>query len=320
MKILITGGSGFIGTNLAEHYLSLGHEVLNIDIAPPRNSSHIDFWVCVDILNNEKLTDVVKKFNPDFCFHLAARTDLLGRSIEDYPENIDGVRNIIQALSQCHSIRASIFASSMLVCKLGHIPVKQDEYCPTTSYGHSKKIGEGLVRSLAPHNFNWVIVRPTSIWGPWFSSPYRDFFSMIQRGAYFHPMGHRILRSYGFVLNSVFQLEAIQKDFCSKLSGETIYLSDYQPLDILNWANLIQSDMGCKPIMQLPFLFFKIAAFIGDFLNYLGFKKFPLTSFRLNNLLTSAVYDTTPLSELSGRLPYTVKDGVRITNKWLKKN
>ncbi|MBZ5653310.1 MAG: hypothetical protein LAO18_22830 [Acidobacteriia bacterium] len=34
----MTGGSGFIGTNLVQHFFSLGDQVLNLDIAPPRNS------------------------------------------------------------------------------------------------------------------------------------------------------------------------------------------------------------------------------------------------------------------------------------------
>jgi len=208
----------------------------------------------------------------------------------------------------------------MLVCKLGYIPSRQDEYCPSTPYGHSKQIGETLVRSLVSNKFKWVIVRPTSIWGPWFSTPYKDFFCMIKRGSYLHPLGCRILRSYGFVLNTVFQLEAIQRDCCIQLSGDTVYLSDYEPLEIFNWATLIQLDMGAKPIKQLPLLFFKMAAYIGNFLIHLGFKKFPLNSFRLQNILTSAVYDTNPLSDLSGPLPYSVKDGVHITNKWLEQN
>ena len=49
MKILVTGGSGFIGTNLMEYYLSKGVEALNFSTDPPKNPEHKSYWRKVDI-------------------------------------------------------------------------------------------------------------------------------------------------------------------------------------------------------------------------------------------------------------------------------
>ena len=48
-KVLVTGGSGFVGTNLVEHYSRLGGHVINVDIAAPRNTAHAKFWTQLDI-------------------------------------------------------------------------------------------------------------------------------------------------------------------------------------------------------------------------------------------------------------------------------
>ena len=61
-----------------------------------------------------------------------------------------------------------------------------------------------------------------------------------------------------------------------------------------------------------------VIAKIGDFLQVLGWKNPPLTSFRLNNLITNMVYDMSDLENLCGKLPYNLEEGVKITADWMK--
>lgn len=318
MNVLITGGSGFIGTNLVSYYRDLGVNILNIDIRSPRNPEHISFWKRVDINDLGQLSDAVTNFNPDFCFHLAARTDLQGVEIDDYSANIVGVQNVVSVLRLCENLKLAVFASSMLVCKIGFVPEGEDDYCPSTVYGISKARGEEIVRESAADKFPWIIVRPTSIWGPWFSAPYKDFFMAIRRGLYLHPSNCRVKRSYGFVLNTVSQLVQLQVSRGGGLVGETVYLADYDPIELGSWADLIQSSMNARPIRRLPLPFFRSMALVGDFLKLIGYQKFPMSSFRLNNMLTESVVDVSPLNKLTGVLPYSPSDGVRITCDWLR--
>ena len=83
-KILVTDGSGFIGTNLIEHYKSIGDKVFNIDVKQPRNIGHVDQWYKVDILDKDKLAIIVKEIEPNIVFHMAARTDLNGLNVDRY--------------------------------------------------------------------------------------------------------------------------------------------------------------------------------------------------------------------------------------------
>ena len=80
MRVLVTVGSGFIGTNLVEKYIDLGHKVLNLDIASPRNSTHAKYWTQSYILNMPRLQEILSTFKPEIVFHMAARTDLDGAS------------------------------------------------------------------------------------------------------------------------------------------------------------------------------------------------------------------------------------------------
>ncbi len=242
MRVLVTGGSGFIGTNLVQHYLAAGADVMNLDIAPPCNRGHMAAWRNVDLLDRGSLLETVAGFDPNLVLHMGARTDLGGRSVDDYPANVAGVANLVDALRPLPNLRLAIFASTMLVCRIGHQPADEFDYCPTTSYGESKVLGERIVRDRAGDSLTWLIVRPTSIWGPWFRSPYRDFFAAVQRGYFALPKGVTVRRSYGFVLNSVFQLAALADREGGKLVHRTVYMADYQPVDLMDWAELIRRE------------------------------------------------------------------------------
>ncbi|MBG6063260.1 nucleoside-diphosphate-sugar epimerase [Flavobacterium sp. CG_9.1] len=318
VKILVTGGSGFIGSNLVEYLSSKNHQVINYDIKKPRNKSFIKNWVKGDILNQKDLAACFESFNPDYVIHLAARTDLDEKqSITGYATNIEGVENIIDLINKYPTIKRTIYASSRMVCRIDYAPESFNDFCPPNLYGESKVIGEKIVKEKANHDF--VIVRPTSIWGPYFEIPYRTFFDAVRKKMFFIPRNHNPKKSFGFVHNTTFQIEKIL--FASKEKVyQNYYLADYPALELKLWANLIAVEFNQEQIKTIPMLPLKMASKIGDALQKVGWKNPPLTTFRLNNLITNMVYDTTSLEKLCGELPYKLEESVAITTSWMKNN
>ena len=317
-RVLVTGGSGFIGTNIVEHYVKQGNDVVSLDIEAPRCAEHAKIWRSVDILDEPALRKAINDVRPEIVFHMAARTDLFGRALADYGANTAGVQNVVNSLLDAKDVKLAVFASSMLVCRVGYDPRDENDYCPSTPYGESKVFGERVVRATPLAELPWVVVRPTSIWGPWFRSPYREFFDTVRRGLYFHPGTSRVRRSYGYVGNTVRQLARLAVVGGGPLLGKTVYLADFEPTDLKSWADLIAEEFGVRPVRALPMTVFRMAARAGDFLSVLGIRA-PMTTFRLNNMLTEMVCDLSPLRDLYPRLDYTVDEGVRMTCDWMRR-
>ena len=320
MKVMITGGSGFIGTNLVERFLDKGWEVLNIDVTEPRNDQHSDHWRRGDILDRDSIIRAFSDYRPEIVLHMAARTDLdENRDIRGYAANIDGVANVIEAIRQAGSVERTIFASSRLVFEIGYVPKSETDYKPSTLYGESKVQGERLVRQAGETIGPWVIVRPTSIWGPWFDVPYKGFFELIANNRYLHPGQHNPRKSYGYVGNAVYQIERILEAPSGEVEGKTLWLSDHPPLRLRDWANEIQRAVGANAIRTAPMPVLRFAAAVGDAATRLGWRNPPLTNFRLNNMITEMVYDTCELESIVGPLPFSTEEGVTQTVDWLQK-
>lgn len=316
-RILITGGSGFIGTNLVQYCLDAKAQILNLDNSRPRNPVHARHWRDVDLLDAAGVKAVFEEFRPTHVLHMAARTDLHGTSPADYAANTEGLSAVLHALESVNSTERAIFASSRMVCHITHRPTSEQEYSPPNAYGASKVEGERLVRS-AQLPCSWGIVRPTSIWGPWFGVPYRDFFLSVARGAYIHPRGRRIAKSFGFVGNTVHQLNALLYCTRAAVHGRTLYLGDYPPIEVYDMAVRIQGRMGARPVRTVPMPILDTAARVGDLARRLGWREPPITSFRLANLVTDMVYDLSGLEEIVGPLPYSLDQGIAETVDWMR--
>lgn len=314
-SILITGGSGFIGTNLILELQRFPNvQVLNIDQFEAKADEVRKITKICDLRDKDRLISVVRGFNPDYIIHLAARTDLNGKSLSAYDSNIAGVKNILMAASMLPSLKKILITSSMLVCGPAYYPKNQFDYAPTTLYGESKVETEKIVWSNKPA-CDWAILRPTSIWGPWFGEPYRNFFDMVLSKKYFHIGRRSCTKTYGYVGNAVYQILQILTNPTTDESNKVFYLGD-QPTNIEEWANEIAKEAGIK-IRRCPFFLLQLAAWGGDVLKKIGIP-FPMTSFRLKNMTTDNVIDLSATDKIAPRCPYTRIAGVRKTMAWMR--
>jgi nucleoside-diphosphate-sugar epimerase len=319
MNILVTGSSGFIGGHLVRELLNKGHKVAGLDIEVPAICPPgMNFHHC-DIRMRDKLLACVQSLRPEAILHLAARTDLDEKvGLAEYSANTDGVANLIEAIRQCESVQTAVFTSSQLVCKVGYIPRHDADYAPTTVYGESKVFTEKITREGDGGGVPWCLVRPTTVWGPNMSAHFQRFFRLISKGVYFHIGNGPVYQPYIYVGNIVQMycrmLELAGEEFHRK----TLYFTEYEPQSLRHWTDALQRAMSAPPIRTLPRPVAELVARGGDFAERIGYETFPLTSFRLGNLVTEYCFDTQETERLCGPLPYTMEEGVAKTVNWLQ--
>jgi nucleoside-diphosphate-sugar epimerase len=314
MKILVTGGSGFIGTNLLENLIQKDYEVLNIDFKAPKITERKNIWKNVDITDYDAFEKAVLEFDPEYIVHLAARTDLDGKNLKDYSANVEGAENMIKIVHKLPGLKKIIITSSKFVTRNGYQIKNQYDYCPHTKYGESKVETEKRVWENQPQ-CDWCIIRPTSIWGPWFGVPYRNFFDMVMRRMYFH-IGHiKCHKTYGYVGNTVYQIEQLLFNETADENNKVFYIGDEPAYEINEWADEIASELGFK-VPTMPFWFVKCLAKFGDFLGLFGIH-FPMQSFRLGNMTNDGINDMTNTYKIAPEMPYSRLEGTKATIKWI---
>lgn len=315
-KILLTGASGFIGTNLLEDLLGKGFEVCNIDFATPKIPERKNLWKNVDITDYVTFKKNVMDFNPDYIIHLAARTDLDGKSIEDYASNVVGVENLMKIVHELPNLKKVIITSSKFVTKNGYKIKNQFDYCPHTVYGQSKVETEKRVWENKP-DCDWCIIRPTSIWGPWFGVPYRNFFDMVMRKMYFHIGKIKCHKTYGYIGNAVYQIEQLLFNETFDENSKVFYIGDEPAYEINEWADEIANELGYR-VPTMPVWLVKCLAKFGDFLGLIGIH-FPMQSFRFENMTNDGINDMANTYKIAPDMPYTRIEGTKATIEWIKK-
>ena len=289
---------------------------MSLDRRPPRIPAHRAVWTQTDIRDFERLAASLAGFAPTVVVHLAARTDLRGRTTSDYSTNTHGVENLIAASVHMSPPPRILFTSSRLVCEVGYLPEHDTDWRPSTRYGSSKVRGEQIVRERCLHA-PWVITRPTSIWGPWFGAPYRNFFEAVLAGRYLHPRAREIRKSFGYVDNTVHQLQQLARAPVELVADRVFYLADYEALEIGAFADAIAYAGARTRARRVPIGLLLPLARGGDVMRRLGWSEPPLTSFRLKNLLSDMVFDLSPVKSVVGDLPVRWEEGVKRTVRWL---
>ena len=168
-KSLITGGSGFFGTNLTRTLLEKGEEVVIYDIVEPVPELKNDVeYIKGDILNYETIKKACKGI--DTIYHTAALVPIskAGKRFSDI--NVKGTENAARA-SIANGVCRFIHISSSAVYDLETMPVtEKSKINPVGDYGRAKFRGEGAVRNvytniLDPNFNNFTIIRPRTIVG-----------------------------------------------------------------------------------------------------------------------------------------------------------
>lgn len=167
MKILITGGAGFIGSHLVDELIKQKHSVAIIDNLSEGKKENINLkarFYKINICNN--LESIFRKENPEIIFHLAAQKNVrksIEDPIKDARTNILGTLNI---LKHCKNVKKFIFSSSggAIYGNTKIIPTPETETPnPLSPYGVSKLAIEKYLKAL---NMPYISLRYSNVYGP----------------------------------------------------------------------------------------------------------------------------------------------------------
>lgn len=314
-RVLLTGGSGFIGTNLADLLLACGAHVVNADVRPPLSSAHAGMWRRCDVGSETELRALVAESDPEFVVHLAARTDTTSDVVSDYAVNHVGTTNLARALTAASSPERFILVSSQFVLGPGAVFHGETDFAPHTAYGHSKVAAERWLRDHPPA-MTWTIVRPTNVWGPWHLRYQREFWRMLQRGMYVHPSRPDPIRSYGYVGSVCLQILAVLDAGDSDVHGRALYLGD-EPMRLSQWVDAFSVAFHDRPARRVPGGVIQGLARLGDLGRRVGVP-FPLDSGRFRSMTEDYPTPMARTAEILGRLPVVpMEQGVDETVAWL---
>ena len=150
-KVLITGGSGFIGSNFTTKLLERGAEVHVLDnlFAGKRSLIPNDAEFHEGDLRNEEIKTIVPEINPDVIIHLAAihYIPYCNENPEEaFDVNVIGTRNLLEATRQVENVQKAVFASSAAVYPpRSQANTEESPLGPIDIYGKTKLLGEDLM-------------------------------------------------------------------------------------------------------------------------------------------------------------------------------
>jgi UDP-glucose 4-epimerase len=194
MRYFVTGGAGFIGSNLVDRLLQNGHAVTaydNLSTGQPRFLDlairHSAFRLIEgDVLDERKLTDSVK--GHDFVFHFAANADVrfgTNHPRRDLEQNTIATYNVLEAMRANGVSKIAFSSTGSIYGEHDVIPTPENAPFPiqTSLYGASKLAGEGLIAAYCTgFNFRGYIFRFVSILGERYSHGHVfDFYRTLQK-------------------------------------------------------------------------------------------------------------------------------------------
>jgi UDP-glucose 4-epimerase len=178
MKIIVTGGAGFIASHVADEYIKAGHKVIIIDnllTGFRKNVNPKAKFYRADIRDLRLMEKIFKKERPEIVNHHAAIAEVV-KSLRDpiptFQTNLLGTANVLVAFGKYGrgKKRKFIFSSTggAIYGEPKHLPA--DESTPKTPlspYGLSKSIGEDIVQFYArQYGFDYLILRYPNVYGP----------------------------------------------------------------------------------------------------------------------------------------------------------
>ncbi len=310
MNILLTGGSGFIGSHLATALHAAGHVLHNFDLRPaadfPGQDQH------GDVRDVAALSRAV--IGMDLVIHLAAEhADDVTPESRYADTNVRGAQHLVQAIENAAVSRVLLFSSAS-VYGLGDT-TEQAPLSPHTPYGHSKVAAEQLLsnwQSKAPSERALRILRPCVVYGPGHHGNMRRLIDAVDRPHLVLVGSGRNTKSICYVGNLV---AATLFDLAMRPGLHIHNVADTPDLDMHSLTRLIRTELGRDPdaawrVPMTPALAF---GHVCDLIARVGGPRLELSAARVRKFCSSTSLTATNLLAAGYRAPFDHVTGIRAT-------
>ena len=257
-RVLVTGGSGFVGANLVTTLLDRGYWVRSFDRAPSPLAQHPQLEVLEgDITDTAVCARAVDGI--DTIFHTAAIIDLMGgASVTDayrqrsFAVNVGGTENLVHA-GQAAGVKRFVYTSSNSVVMGGQNIPGGDETLPYTNrfndlYTETKVVAERFV--LSQNGIGGILtctIRPSGIWGRGDQTMFRKLFESVIAGHVKVLIGRKSARldnSYVHNLIHGFILAAQHLVPGGTAPGQAYFINDDEPINMFEFARPVVEACG----------------------------------------------------------------------------
>ncbi|MGV0793324.1 3-beta-hydroxysteroid dehydrogenase [Mycolicibacterium sp. XJ1819] len=270
-RVLVTGGSGFVGANLVTELLNRGHHVRSFDRAPSPLPAHPRLEVLEgDICDADTVAAAVT--GVDTVFHTAAIIDLMGGAsvTEEYRRrsfavNVTGTENLVHA-AQAAGVRRFVYTASNSVVMGGERIAGGDETLPYTKrfndlYTETKVSAEKFVlaQNGSPNGNDGLLtcsIRPSGIWGRGDQTMFRKVFESVLAGHVKVLVGGKNVKldnSYVHNLIHGFILAAQHLVPGGTAPGQAYFINDGEPINMFEFSRPVVEACGQRyPKVRVP--------------------------------------------------------------------
>lgn len=314
-KILVTGGSGFVGRFLIQELL---RDESNTIIAMYNSNQPPDTfedpaskltWIKTDIVKDD-LTDAMSGI--DTIYHLAGYSSVSSSSSEvDLLNaiNVTGTRRVAEASSSA-KVKQLIFVSSVAACEAStELVIDEINGYPVTEYGLSKKRAEDLLIEGSINSYELTILRPTALFGENHEGSVLELVKKIQERRFLIFGSGKSNTNFLYIRDFIDLLLCVKDD--QRAYGQVFIASD-TPLHLSTFVKYIVEVLGSDlRIMKVPVAFGFIAALLFDIVSFVLQKPLPLSRRRLRAMLNQTIYTNRKVkSVMATNCKYGVKKGL----------
>src|ERR1700722_11222965 len=266
-KVMVTGGSGFVGCNLVAELLNRGYCVRSLDRVRSPMADHPRLETVVgDITDVDSVAAAVE--GVDTIIHTAALIELMGgKSVtkeyrrRSFAVNVDGTKNLVHA-AQKAGVKRFVYTASNSVVIGGKAISGGDETLPYTDrfadlYTETKVVAEKFV--LSQNDVNGMLtcsIRPSGIWGRGDQTMFRRLFESVVSGHVKVLVGSKDAKldnSYVHNLIHGFILAAEHLVPGGTAPGQVYFINDGEPINMFAFAQPIVAACGQPwPRMRVP--------------------------------------------------------------------